>query len=179
MEHSHDKRIVWQGEYLDVAIRDGWEFVERKNLVGLVSIVAVTDDGKLVLVEQYRPPLDARVIELPAGLVGDVAGRAPEPFEIAARRELLEETGYEAGRMEFLVRGTASAGICDEQVDFYLATELRKTGPGGGDDTETIVVHEAPIIGLADWLEKRQADGVLVDLKIFTGLCFWQQKVLT
>lgn len=106
MQTSHEKRIITSGKYVNLATRRDWEFVERKNISGIVAIVAVTDSGKLLLIEQYRPPVDKNVIELPAGLAGDSRENAGEALENAARRELLEETGYAAREMEQLVAGT-------------------------------------------------------------------------
>jgi ADP-ribose pyrophosphatase len=165
-----DKRIMWRGSHLDLVMRGSWEFVERKNLRGIVCIVALTDDGKIVLVEQYRPPVSSRVIELPAGLVGDLPGQEAEALEAAARRELIEETGYDAGRMEQVFDGVPSAGLCDEHITFFLATELAKVGPGGGDHNEDITVHETPLDGLLDYLDARVRSGVKVDAKIFSPL---------
>jgi ADP-ribose pyrophosphatase len=167
---NDDKRIMWRGSHLDLVMRGSWEFVQRKNITGIVCIVAMTDDGKIVLVEQYRPPVLSRVIELPAGLVGDLPGQEAEPLEAAARRELVEETGYDAGRMELLFDGVPSAGLCDEHITFFLATELTKVEPGGGDRNEDITVLEAPLEGLLDYLDARVRGGVKVDAKIFSPL---------
>jgi ADP-ribose pyrophosphatase len=167
---NNDKRIIWQGSHLDLVMRGNWEFVQRKNITGIVCVVALTDDGKIVLVEQYRPPVASRVIELPAGLVGDLSGQEAEALEAAARRELTEETGYDAGRMELLFDGVPSAGLCDEHITFFLATELTKVGPGGGDRNEDITVHEAPLDCLLDYLDDRVRIGVKVDAKIFSPL---------
>ena len=79
---------------------------------------------QLVLVEQYRPPLDAHIIELCAGLAGDVPGKEDEPLEDAARRELLEECGYDAEHLEFLTEGPPAQGLCDEFLTFFKATGL-------------------------------------------------------
>src|SRR5271154_1531774 len=103
MQNTHVKRIITSGKYVNLSTRRGWEFVERKNISGIVAIIAVTDERKLLLVEQYRPPMDKNVIELPAGLAGDARENQGEELERAARRELLEETGYEAREMERLV----------------------------------------------------------------------------
>ena len=62
---------IFEGKHVLVIERDGWEFVERKNGKEAVAVIALTDDDELILVEQYRRPVDARVIDLPAGLVGD------------------------------------------------------------------------------------------------------------
>src|SRR6476660_4648772 len=104
----------YDGKYLQVLKRGKWEYVSRKKITGIVGIIPVTDDGKLILIEQFRMPVGKTVIELPAGLAGDVEGEENEPLVNAARRELLEETGYEAKEMIEVAAGTPSAGLCDE-----------------------------------------------------------------
>src|SRR5690349_10920782 len=92
-------RVVAQGRYLTFIDDAGWEYVTRPHISGVVVIVAVTADGRLVLVEQYRPAVKKKVIELPAGLVGDIVGQQGESMGTAAARELEEETGYRAAEM--------------------------------------------------------------------------------
>jgi ADP-ribose pyrophosphatase len=137
---------------------------------GVAVIVAVTREDRLLLVEQYRRPVGGRVLELPAGLAGDVAGQESEDLAAAARRELLEETGYEADVMTSLAEGPPSVGVTSEVVTFFRAEGLRKTGPGGGDGTESIVVHEVPLHEVDVFLLRRIATGLLVDPKIYAGL---------
>ena len=172
-----DRQIIWQGKYLRLVVRGTWECGERGNLTGIVAIVAVTDDRKLVLVEQYRIPVGRNVIELPAGLVGDVPGQADEPLEAAVRRELLEETGYQAAHVERLFEGAPSAGLSNEAITFYLATGLTKVAAGGGDQTEDITVHEVPLEGLAEWLFARQKQGATIDAKIFSPLYIYEHRL--
>ena len=172
MKDESDTRIIAQGRYIDLVTRGKWEYVQRKNVSGIVGIVPITDDRKLVLVEQYRPPVASNVIELPAGLVGDIPGQADEAFESAARRELLEETGYEASAMDQVCQGVISPGISDEQISFFLATGLTKSGPGGGDSSEDIVVHEVAIDSVVQWLDGCRDRGLIVDLKIYAALPF-------
>jgi ADP-ribose pyrophosphatase len=150
-------------------VRQNWEYVHRKGICGIVGIIAVTADGKLVLVEQYRRPSAAMVIELPAGLAGD-EGAGDEDLATAARRELLEETGYEAGKLAQLFEGLSSAGLSDEKITFFRATQLKKTGPGGGDANEQIRVHEVPLSDLPQWLMRQKQRGALVDLKVYLAL---------
>lgn len=164
--------VRYDGKYLQVATRGSWEYVTRKNLSGIVCILAITDDGKLLLVEQYRPPLGKRVVELPAGLAGDGVGQEDEELATAARRELLEETGYEARSMERLAAGTPSAGLSDELITFFHAKDLTKTGLGEGDGQEQITVHEVPLEQVESWLDARAAENLLVDLKVYCGLYF-------
>jgi ADP-ribose pyrophosphatase len=168
-----EKQTIWEGRFLRVVAHDGWEYVERRGITGIVLIVPVTDDGKVVLIEQYRIPVAARVIEMPAGLVGDDAGYEDEAEEAAARRELLEETGYEAGKMERLFDGVVSAGLSDERLSFYLATGCRKVGAGCGDGSEDITVHEVPLEEAFDWVATRCRAGATVDAKAMAILSFW------
>ena len=106
-----DKKIEWEGNYIRAVTRGRWEYVERKNITGIVGMIPITDDGKLVLVEHHRPAVGGKVIELPAGLVGDIEGQRDEPMETAAARELVEETGYRAGNMVRVCSGVGFAGI--------------------------------------------------------------------
>jgi ADP-ribose pyrophosphatase len=164
------RKVLAEGRYLRLVVEDGWEFVERKATTGIVVIVAVTAEGRLLLVEQHRPPVGGRVIELPAGLAGDVAGQEGEELAEAARRELLEETGYEAESMTSLGGGPPSPGTTSERVTFFRAERLRRAGPGGGDEGEQIVVHEVPLAGAPAWLREREREGTLVDPKVHAGL---------
>jgi ADP-ribose pyrophosphatase len=124
------------------------------------------------LVEQYRIPCHARTIEMPAGLIGDEGGASDEPHAEAARRELIEETGYDAERMEPLVSGPASGGLAGEIVTLFRATELRRVNAGGGVGHEDIMVHEVPLAEVEAWLAAKAKDGVLVDPKVYAGLFF-------
>ncbi len=164
--------LLARGRFLDFFRRKGWEFVARRNVNGIVLIVPVTDDGAIVLVEQLRPPVDRQVVELPAGLSGDDEGGKDEPFEMSARRELLEETGYEATTMEPLVDGPPSPGVTSEIVTYFLAGGLVKRHDGGGVGGERIIVHVVPLDQAHDWLLARSRDGALVDAKVWAGLYF-------
>jgi ADP-ribose pyrophosphatase len=135
-----------------------------------VVLVAVTAEGRLLLTEQHREPVGGPVIELPAGLVGDRPDEADEDLATAARRELLEETGYEARQIRPLAAGPPSAGLSSEVVTFLLAADLRRVGPGGGDEHEAITVHEVPLAGVPDWLAGQARAGRLVDPKVYAGL---------
>jgi ADP-ribose pyrophosphatase len=173
---SASTRILGTGRFLRLRAVDRWEYVERINSSGVAAIAAVTDEGRLLLVEQYRPPVGGRVIELPAGLCGDDAGASAELLKDAACRELLEETGYEVpgGRdsLELVLTVPSSAGLTSEVVTIFGARGARKVAEGGGVDGENIVVHEQPVGQLADWLLARSHAGVLVDPKVFVGRDF-------
>lgn len=165
--------ILAEGRYLKLLKRDGrWEFAERTGDGRAVAIVAVTDEGNMLLVEQHRPPLKGRVLEMPAGLVGDQQEFVGESMEVAAERELLEETGYAAEQMELLTQGPPSPGALSETIAFFRASGLRRVGEGGGDDSEEIVVHEVPLDEVPHFLRDAERDGIVVDPKIWIGLFF-------
>jgi len=169
--HPH-KTVIAEGEFLRLLRQGRWEYVQRLGITGIVAMVPVTDDGRLVLVEQFRTPVGAAVIELPAGLVGDVEGMESEPLAAAASRELLEETGYRARQMRLVAAGAASAGTSGEILHMYLATGLIREGPGGGDHTEDIHVHEVPLEAAEPWLAQQAAAGKVIDIKVYAGLHF-------
>lgn len=172
MSEEQQVNVVWEGKFLRMVTQGRWEYVQRTNITGIVGIIAVTDDNKLILVEQYRTPVGKQVIELPAGLVGDVPGQESEAMEVAAHRELEEETGYQAQRLEEVFSGVASAGLSSERMTFFLATGLKKVGDGGGDHTEDIIVHEVPVDEVLQWVTDCQKEGMEVDLKVFSALHF-------
>lgn len=163
-----EPRVLCTGRYLTLVDDDGWEYVIRPNVTGIVVIVAITPDGKLLLVEQWRPAVRNRVIELPAGLVGDVD--AHEPLETAAARELVEETGFAARELVPIGAGPIAVGVSDEVVSFFQARDLTRVGAGGGDASEEITVHEVPLGELGSFLAARAAAGLAVDTKIYAGL---------
>ncbi|HEY3172816.1 MAG TPA: NUDIX hydrolase [Thermoanaerobaculia bacterium] len=159
--------VLFEGEHLQFRRRRGWEYVEHRTAKESVMIVALTDEGRLVLVDEMRPAVDARVICLPAGLVGD---EGPEDRESAARRELSEETGYEASDLQLLGRGPGSAGMSSEIVNFYRARDVRSTGGRGDREKKEIRVHVVPLAELVGWAHDREAEGILIDPKVWAGL---------
>lgn len=168
-----DVEELGRGRFLRLVSRAGWEFTHRIDCEGVVVIVPVTDAGELVLVEQFRGPLQRRVVELPAGLAGDDAEKSGEGLLDAARRELLEETGFEAERWEQLLEGPVSPGMSSETVTLFRARGLRRVHPGGGDDTEDITVHLVPLGEIEAFVRRRQEEhGCAVDPKVFAGAWF-------
>lgn len=161
---------LYEGRFLRLVKRGAWEFVERVNVTGVAVLVPVTSDGEIVLVEQYRIPVRAPMVELPAGLVGDEEGFRGEGILDAANRELEEETGYRARRLQVLTTAPSSGGMTSEVVTFVLASDLSKVGPGGGVEGEDIVVHVVPLSDLQDWLRSREAQGCMIDPKIYAAL---------
>ncbi len=157
-----------QGRYLHLVQRGTWEYATRPNATGVVVIVPIHDDGRIVLIEQYRAAVNANVIELPAGLAGD--SDRGEAFLVAAQRELLEETGYAAREW---VEGSSAAttpGLTDESVTFFVARGLTKTHEGGGVEGESIRIHEIARVALPDWLRNAEAQGKKVAATLFAGL---------
>jgi ADP-ribose pyrophosphatase len=165
-------QILAQGRFLRLLRQGTWEYTERVGVSGIVGLVPVTDARELVMVEQFRMPTGMRVVELPAGLAGDLEGQRDEALESAAARELEEETGYRAGRLRRLMEGPNAAGSSNSQMTFFLADQLVKVGDGGGDEHEDITVHVVPIAGIWPWLQAKQAAGLALDPKIFAGLWF-------
>ena len=168
---NKERKTLYRGRYLSLHEIDRWEFVSRSNASGVVVIVAVTEADELVLVEQFRIPVGRRVIELPAGLVGD-QGDPDESLLLAAERELFEETGFEAEHMSLLLSCPSSAGMSAEVITFVRATGLRRIAAGGGDSSEDIKVHLVPLGEVDRWLGEQQASGKPLDPKIF-GALYW------
>ena len=157
------EETVWEGRFLAVRKRGRWEYVQRTGQVSAAVILAV-DDGHVLLVEQFRAPLQARCLELPAGLVGD--DRPGEAGESAAIRELEEETGYRADRMIDLGRFYASPGMSSEAFTLFRAEGLVRVGPGGGVEGEGISVHRVALGSLADFIAAKRRQGLAVDGKL-------------
>lgn len=157
-------KTVFEGKHLLVRERDDWQYVERKQAREAVAVVAETDEGELILTEQQRKPLNARVIDFPAGLVGDEEGTS-DP-EATAKKELEEETGYTCESVELLARGPSSPGITSEIVSLYRARGVRKQGQGGGVGGENITVHVIPRGSVRDFLRDKEREGVMTDLKL-------------
>jgi ADP-ribose pyrophosphatase len=163
---------LFNGRYLRMKRKGTWEYVERTNPGGAVIIVALTAEDKLLLVEQFRMAIGRKTIEMPAGLVGDIADQQNENVLEAASRELLEETGYAAGRLEYLMAGPSSSGMSTEVIAFVRAYNLIRVHAGGGDASENITVHEVPRKEAAGWLWRKIHEGYSIDPKLFAGLYF-------
>jgi len=164
--------VLARGRFLELvtAGEKGWEYARRVRGGSPVGIVAVTEEGEMVLITQYRVPVEAVVIEIPAGLVGDED--ADEAWETAARRELLEETGYACAGIEELMIGPTSAGLTSELIRLVQATGLRKVGEATGDGEEKITVHLVKVPEVRAWLREGVRRGMLVDPKVYAGLWF-------
>ncbi len=170
------KKVEWEGKFLRSVLitysQPGgageaervhqWEAVERVGCDCIVGLVPLTEDGAVLLIRQFRPPLNCSVVELPAGLCEP--GEHPEE---AAQRELTEETGYSAGKLHFLAEGPLSSGISSEMLTVYLATDLTYGGIGARDETEDIEVLKVPLAAISEELERLRCSGNCIDLKIY------------
>ncbi len=165
---------LYNGRFLNMVREGRWEYCERVNQTGAVMIFALTPDDKVILVEEYRPPIGKQSLCFPAGLSGD---EGPESETAAAYRELLEETGYAAAEMQYLFTGPSSPGLTSESLSFFLAKGVHKVGIGGGVENENIVVHEVPLAEIEPWLMEKDAAGVSIDPRIFTGIYFIQTRL--
>jgi ADP-ribose pyrophosphatase len=169
MSHTPDadapEEIVWQGRFVTAKRRGRWEYAGRARGIRAAVIIAL-DGDHVILVSQYRVPLGKESLELPAGLVGDEAGLENEAVEDAAARELEEETGYRADRIEKVLDLYSSPGMLSESFALLQARGLTKVSDGGGTASEDITVHRVPLSGLRDYVAEWQRAGKAVDVKV-------------
>ena len=147
--------------------RNGWEYIEHRTAPEAAMVVALTEKDEIVLAEEFRPAVQAPVVSLPAGLVGD---EGPEDAIDAARRELAEETGYSAPSWQRLARGPGSAGQSSEMITFFLARPAIRSGQQAAHDVGKIQVHVVSVAELLDWARSRESEGAIVDPRIWAGL---------
>lgn len=147
-----------------------WDFVRRPQADCCVGILAITPAREIILVEQFRIPVHQRVIEIPAGIVGDEPEHAGESLASCAARELLEETGYHAGTIEPLIASPTSAGLTSEFIHLFHAKDLKREHNGGGVAGEEIIVHHVPLDHLREWLHDQEHAGKAIDFKIHAAL---------
>lgn len=161
--------VMWTGKYVRALKRGRWEYASRTNNINAVVILA-EHDGQVLLVEQPRVPPDCRCIELPAGLVGDEDPNATP--EMTAIKELEEETGFTAERIERLGEFYASPGMLSESFVLVRAHDLRRIGEGGGDENEDIKVHSIARAEIPNFIEQKRAEGFGIDVKLLLFLNF-------
>jgi ADP-ribose pyrophosphatase len=169
LEDLPPAELMWEGKFVRALRRGHWEYASRARNIGAVVILA-EDDGKVILVEQPRVAPDCRCIELPAGLVGDKDRNAT--IEGTAIKELEEETGFTADRIERLGEFYASPGMLSEAFTIVRAHGVRKIGPGGGDENEDIKVHLVARAEIPDFIEQKRAEGLGIDAKLLLLLNF-------
>lgn len=165
-----EPEVLFESRWLGLYRIGNWDFAKRPNADSCVGILAVTPDDEVVLIEQFRIPVQQKVIEIPAGLVGDEDEFRGESLAETAARELMEETGYRAGKIVPLLASPTSAGMTPEITHLFHATGLVKEGDGGGTDHEDIQVRLVPRRELRDWLAAKEAAGYLIDFKIHASL---------
>jgi ADP-ribose pyrophosphatase len=172
-EETLTSREVWRGSFLRVyedRVRcpDG-HIATREYLrhPGAVMTIPLLDDGQVVLEWQYRYPLRASLIEFPAGKIDP-----GETLLACARRELCEETGYEAAEWTYLGGFHNAIGYCDEKIEVYLARGLTHVG-GATDAGEVLEVFTAPWRDLLGWIRTGQA----TDVKTIVGT-YWLERFL-
>jgi ADP-ribose pyrophosphatase len=161
--------LMWAGKYVCALKRGKWEYASRANDISAVVIIA-EHDGKMILVDQPRVPPDCRCVELPAGLVGDQDPNAT--VEGTAIKELEEETGFTAERVERLGDFYSSPGMLSEGFTLVRAHGIRKIGAGGGDENEDINVHLVPRAEIPNFIEQKRAEGFGVDVKLLLFMNF-------
>jgi ADP-ribose pyrophosphatase len=164
---SDEPEVLFEGRHMRFLRRRGWEYLEHRTAPEAAMIVAITPDDEIVLAEEFRLPMNAPVLSLPAGLIGD---EGPEDAMDAARRELQEETGFSAPALEVLAKGPGSAGQSSEMITFFLARGAVRSGEQAAHDVGKIRVHVVPIAALPGWARAREAEGAVVDPKIWAGL---------
>lgn len=161
--------VMWEGKFVRVLRRGKWEYASRARNIGAV-VILTEFEGKIILVDQPRIAPGCRCIELPAGLVGDDDPDAT--VEGTAIKELLEETGFAASRVERLGEFFSSPGMLSEGFTLVRAHGVSQVGPGGGDESEDIKVHLVPRADIASFLEQKRAEGFGVDAKLLLLLNF-------
>ncbi len=164
---SEHEEIVWQGKFITAKRKGKWEYVGRARGIKAAVILAI-DEGHVILVEQYRVPLGCNCIELPAGLIGD--DEVGEATEIAAARELEEETGYRADKIAAVGEFYSSPGMVSESFTLVKALGLTKVNEGGGVDGENITVHRVALDQLEGFIDVKRREGCGIDVKLLTLL---------
>lgn len=168
-----ERTLVQKGTIIDyykdtIKVPNGnivqWDYIHHK---GAAAVVAVRDDGKLLMVRQYRNALDRETLEIPAGGLDGV----DEPTIQAAARELEEETGFKAGKMEFLLTVRTTVAFCNEKIDIYVATDL-ESSKQNLDEDEYIDVEAYDI----DQLVQMVYDGVIQDGKTVAAIMTYKSK---
>ncbi|MFC4254811.1 NUDIX hydrolase [Croceibacterium xixiisoli] len=159
------EQIEWSGKFITAKRRGRWEYVSRARGIRAAVILPV-DQGRVILVEQFRVPLGRNCLELPAGLIGDEVGAEGEGADSAAARELEEETGFRAEHWEDLGEFFSSPGMVTESFTLLKASGLTRVGPGGGVEGENITVHEVALADIAEVIGDFRARGVAIDVKL-------------
>ncbi len=166
MTPDEPEHVEWQGKFISARTRGKWEYVARARGIRAAVILAIDADDHVLLVEQYRVPLGKACLELPAGLIGDDDSAPDEDLAAAAARELEEETGYRADRIEVIGEFYSSPGMVSESFTLVRAHGLTLVGPGGGTDSEDITVHRVALAHLPQFVEMARSRGLGIDVRL-------------
>jgi len=162
-------QVMWEGKYVRAIKQGRWEYVSRVNEVRAVVILAEFE-GSMILIDQRRVPIGGRCLELPAGLVGDIDRNAT--IEDTAIKELEEETGFTAERIERLGDFHSSPGMVSESFTMVRAHGVRRCGDGGGTEDEDINVHLVPRPEISAFVAEKRGQGFAIDVKLLLFLNF-------
>lgn len=165
MSDEHEQ-VMWAGKFITAKTKGKWEYVTRSRGIRAAVILAIDEDDHVLLVEQFRVPLGKPCLELPAGLIGDHDDVADEDAALAAARELEEETGYRAGRIDVVGEFYSSPGMVSESFTLLAAHDLTRVGPGGGVDGEDITVHRVPLAGIEQFIAGARQRGLGIDVRL-------------
>lgn len=175
---------LFEGKFKKLVSSSGWEYLERKghNQTNLGVIIIAIDEinQKLILVEQWRESVKSQVLELPAGVI-EINNKN---VLNEALRELEEETGYKSDNLILIAEnGVMSPGMVNEREFIVLALNCFKKSSGGGvkSENENTIVHEIDLNHkkINDFIQNKISEGIIIDLKIYTGLFFLlEQKKL-
>ena len=173
-DHNQPDEVMWEGRFITARKKGKWEYVSRARGIRAAVILAIDEDEDgeehVILVEQFRVPLGRPCIELPAGLIGDHDDVAGEEDTVAAARELEEETGYHAERMEVIGEFYSSPGMVSESFTLLRAHGLTQVGEGGGVEGENITVHRIRLDRIERAIAEWRAQGRGIDVRILTLL---------
>ena len=170
-----DRKLIAKGKIVDyyqdtIKIPNGniatWDFIWNK---GAAAVVPVRDDGKIIMVRQYRNAIDRETIEIPAGGLDT----PQEPTAVAAARELEEETGFKANELEFLIRIKTTVAFCNENIDIYVARNL-KPSKQNLDEDEYINVEAYTVEELCEMIY----DGKIEDSKTVSAIMSYKNKYM-
>lgn len=164
--NDDSEQVMWAGRFITAKTRGKWEYVTRSRGIRAAVILAVDEADHVLLVEQFRVPLGKPCLELPAGLIGDHDDVVDEDATLAAARELEEETGYRARRIEVVGEFYSSPGMVSESFTLLAARDLTRVGPGGGVDGEDITVHRVPLDGLEQFIASARQRGLGIDVRL-------------
>jgi len=172
VEETISRQIIYSGRVVKLRIDtvktpDGRETTrEIVEHSGCVAVIAVDADGNVLLVSQFRKPVETELLEIPAGGID-----AGEDAEAAVRREMREETGYMPKRVELLGGFYSAPGYCTEYLHLYLGSDLVHS-PLNAEDTEGIKLIRVPVSRVSELI----TSGKIRDAKSIAGLLIYLRR---